>query len=144
MGIIVVAVDGSPSSERAVRWCADHAAALGATVLAVHAVDTGGIGTFMALDPALPAAVATDDDRSRLAEVVEHEWCKPLADAGVEYHVIVADGRPTAVLKEIGQRERVELVVTGHRGRGGVTELLLGSTSNQLAHHLNRPLLIVP
>ena len=30
------------------------------------------------------------------------------------------------------------------RGRGGFAELLLGSTSHQLTHHVDRPLVIVP
>ena len=40
--------------------------------------------------------------------------------------------------------ESADLVVTGRRGRGGFAELVLGSTSYSLVHHLNRPLTIVP
>jgi nucleotide-binding universal stress UspA family protein len=36
---IIVGVDGSAHSARAVQWCADHAAALDAEVVAVHALD---------------------------------------------------------------------------------------------------------
>ena len=41
-------------------------------------------------------------------------------------------------------RRDADLVVTGKRGRGGFAELLLGSTSHVLSHHLDRPLVIVP
>jgi nucleotide-binding universal stress UspA family protein len=48
------------------------------------------------------------------------------------------------MLIEIARTEGAELVVTGRRGRGGFAELLLGSTSHQLTHHVDRPLVIVP
>ena len=137
---IVVGVDGSDHSTRAVQWCADHAAALDAEVIVVHVIDAPVyLGTSGVPIPAL-----SPEQRQDLHDLVGGEWCKPLADAGVPYRVELRDGSPTIAIMRAAESERAELVVTGRRGRGGFAELVLGSTSHQLSHHLDRPLVIVP
>jgi nucleotide-binding universal stress UspA family protein len=139
---IMIAVDGSESAGRAVSWVAEHAGALGAEVVAVHAVDQPAY--LMSAFNYYPVAPITDEGRDAIAEVAEREWCAPLTKREVPVRVVLRDGAPATVLLELANEERPDLVVTGQRGLGGFAELLLGSTSHQLAHHLDRPLLIVP
>jgi nucleotide-binding universal stress UspA family protein len=56
----------------------------------------------------------------------------------------MVDGPPSAAIIKVAADEQADLVVVGRRGRGGFSELLLGSVSHQLAHHVGRPLVIVP
>jgi len=86
----------------------------------------------------------SEDDRAQLEDVITREWCKPLASAGVRFRVELKDGSAAAVLLHAADEEDADLVVTGRRGRRGFAELLLGSTSHQVSHHLTRPVLIVP
>jgi nucleotide-binding universal stress UspA family protein len=137
---IIVGVDGSEHSIRAVQWCAAHAAELDAEVIAVHVIDT----LVYLRNSELPIPPLLPQQREELHDLVTRDWCKPLADAGVSYRVTVMDGRPSVALMRAAQTENAELVVTGRRGRGGFAELLLGSTSHELTHHLDRPLVIVP
>jgi len=138
---IVVGVDGSPQSERAVAWCASHASALDATVVVVHANEIP-VAIPMGAYYAYPGL--TPEQRDELRDVVSRDWCKPLADAGVMFRVIMTEGPPAASIMETASAEQADLVVVGRRGRGGFAELVLGSTSHQLSHHLDRPLVIVP
>lgn len=138
----VLAVDGSEHSEQAARWCAQYANALGAEVVAVHALETPvyatpGVGY-------MPVRAYSEEERDELAQVVRTQWCAPLVEAGIDVRVIVVEGTPSQTVIEIARSENADLVVTGRRGRGGFAELLLGSTSHQLSHHLDRPLVIVP
>jgi len=139
---IVVGVDGSAGSARAIGWCAAHAPELGAEVIAVHALEMPVFAT--SLDPLAPPPVWRPEDRARIDTVVSTEWCKPLTDAAVTFRTVVLDGYPPKVIIDVAAREGADLVVTGRRGIGGFKELLLGSTSNHLSHHLRCPLLIVP
>ena len=141
---IVVGVDGSDHSERAVAWCADHAKALDAQVVAVYAMEPAFYGGYSGLVAmSLPIAM-TADQRLAIKEVVTENWCKALASAGVSFLVRVEDGSPSATLIRVASEVDANLVVTGRRGHGGFAELLLGSTTHQLSHHLNRPHVIVP
>ena len=138
---IVVGVDGSEGSQRAVAWCAEHAPGFGARVIAVHALEVPV--SAWRLDVYAPPAY-TDEERERIDETVREKWCKPLADADISFEAMVIDGYPATVIIEAAYREKADLVVTGRRGRSAFKEMLLGSTSHPLSHHLNRPLLIIP
>jgi nucleotide-binding universal stress UspA family protein len=138
---MLVGVDGSESSARAVEWCATHAPGLHAEVVAAYAVETivcppDPFG-YAAMPPPRP-------DPDELRRRIDQEWCTPLTRAGVPCRVVVEDGPASLALIAAAQREGADLVVVGRRGRGGFAELLLGSTSHALSHHLDRPLVIVP
>jgi nucleotide-binding universal stress UspA family protein len=139
---IIVGVDGSSSSARAVEWCAAHAATMGAEVVAVHSIEI----PVYAGSPLgyVPRPVPAEPDRDELRDVIEREWCAPLSKVGVLFRVELMDGTPTHAIMAAAEHESADLVVTGRRGRGGFAELVLGSTSHQLSHHLDRPLVIVP
>jgi nucleotide-binding universal stress UspA family protein len=133
---IVVGVDGSENAERAVKWCAEHAAALDAEVVAVYVVDLGA--DCAVVIPPIPA-----EERDEMRNRVARDWCKALADAGVAYRAELTDGNPARALMKVARREDANLIVTGRRG-GGFAKLILGSTTDQLAHHLDRVLVIIP
>ena len=139
---IIVGVDGSPSSARAVEWCAAHAAALEAEVVVVYSIEM----PLYAGSPFgyVPVPVPSEPDREELHDVIQREWCAPLSKANVPFRVVLSDGTPAPAIIAVAKKEAADLVVTGRRGRGGFAELLLGSTSHALSHHLERPLLIIP
>jgi nucleotide-binding universal stress UspA family protein len=138
---IVLGVDGSEHSARAVRWTAEHAASLDADVVVVHAVELPVTAT--AAPYPLPSLM-TPQERTQLETLVASEWCAPLATRGVPFRVVLKDGNAARAVIDVANEENADLVVTGRRGRGGFAELLLGSTGHHLSHHLGRPLLLVP
>jgi nucleotide-binding universal stress UspA family protein len=142
---MVLALDESEHAVRATRWCADHAGALGADVVVVHALDITyvfGFGSPLALAP--PPPPYSESRIEEVRDVIARDWCKPLADAGVSFRVVVDEGRPAELVREAARRAQADLVVCGRRGRGGVAEFFLGSVSHELSHHLDVPLVIVP
>ena len=137
---IVVGVDGSEVSLRAVAWCAKYAGALGAEVIAVHAVE---LPVYPSTVGFIPMPVYMPADREKLEKVLVDEWSEPLARANVPFRTVLEEGNPTEVIRETAEAEDADLVVVGRRGLGGFGELLLGSTSHALSHHLKRPILIL-
>jgi nucleotide-binding universal stress UspA family protein len=143
---IIVGVDGSEASSRALAWCATNAKALGAEVVAAFAVDLpiyAATGFGFAPIPA-PLPELSESERERLHKRITDEWCASLKKAGVQFRTAVIDGSPAMAIMALADKEHADLVVVGRRGHGGFAELLLGSTAHHLSHHLDRPLVIVP
>ena len=134
---IVVGVDGSEASGRAVGWAARLAGALGGEVVVVHA---------LGLVHRRPSGetVASDTHRDEIRAELEHAWCAPLRNAGVAYRSELREGNPVTVLLEAADATDASLIVVGSRGLGGFPGLQLGSTSAQVAQHARRPVVIVP
>jgi nucleotide-binding universal stress UspA family protein len=141
MSTIVVGVDGSASARAALRFAFEEARIRGArlrVVAAWHVPLTVYEGAYVPMDPSLGEELETNT-----REAVE----SALADAGdvaadVDFDTIVREGQAATVLLE--EAEHADLLVLGSRGLGGFRGLLLGSVSQQCAHHASCPVVIVP
>lgn len=132
---VVVGIDGSANSGRALSVALRAADRLDAELHVVHAV-----GLTAEIDGRhLPSV----DHRDELSAAIE-AWCAPLADAGVTFDTELVDGPPVDVLLRTAKRLDAELIVVGRRGAGGRPELLLGSTAHQVVEHAHVPVLVVP
>ncbi len=134
---IVVGVDGSENSLAAVEWAAGMAALVDAEVVAVHAL---GLLEPLGADDSVP----TFPHRDEIRDLFERVWCAPLDTAGVRTRRLLTDGSAVPVLLDVARELDADLIVVGSRGLGGYPELLLGSTSTQVAQNADRPVTIVP
>ncbi len=135
---IVVGIDGSATSQRALQWAADLATSTQCEVIAVHALTL-----LERLDPH-SEPVPAGPHRAEIIERFENEWCAPLDTTSVRSRRLALDGPPVMALLRAVEEESADLIVVGSRGVGGFSELLLGSTSTQLAQHAPVPVTIVP
>jgi nucleotide-binding universal stress UspA family protein len=133
---IVVGVDGSANSLAAVEWAAGMASLVAAEVIAVHAM--GLLESLGSGDP-----VPSFPHRGEIQEAFEATWCQPLRAAGVRYQCQLRDGSAVPVLLAVSDEVGADLIVVGSRGLGGYPELLLGSTSTQVAQNAHTPVTIV-
>jgi nucleotide-binding universal stress UspA family protein len=78
------------------------------------------------------------------AKEVSEAVTNRLNNAGVDATSTVEHGHAGKVICETAEREDVDEIVMGRRGRGTATELLLGSTSRYVIHHTDRPITVVP
>ncbi len=134
---ILVGFDGSENARRALEWATDLAAALDAELVVAHAV-----GLIPRDDHGQPAP--TGAPREALEQHFEATWSQWLRAAGVRFQLAVHDGAPVDVLLALSEDLSADLIVIGRRGAGGAPDLLLGSTSTQVARHATVPVVIVP
>jgi nucleotide-binding universal stress UspA family protein len=138
---IVVGLDGSSGSARALDWAIAIAKPLDAEIVAVHVFQ---------LVPSVPAVYGlapvpfSDEWQQQLRTEFEKEWCAPLRTSGIAYRAIFEMGSPAPTLIGVAQREQADLIVTGTRGLGGFKELMLGSVSHQLVLHATVPVVVIP
>jgi nucleotide-binding universal stress UspA family protein len=138
MSGIVVGVDGSPHSQKALDWAMTEAALrnvhLTALAVAPAAASIWGItGQFS------PSQETVDKVSHAAQEVVD----KAVSRQGyqdVSVHAVA--GVPADELVKASQD--ADLLVVAARGAGGFARLRMGSVSNQVSHHATCPVVIVP
>jgi nucleotide-binding universal stress UspA family protein len=142
MGVIIVGVDHSAGAEEALRFAFEEAQLRRSTLRAVHAWQFGYIGA-PSLEGSVPVLGAElDEHRSAAGAVLDAMVREAIPEAGdVEIERRVIEGAAAAVLVE--ESRGADLLVVGSRGHGGFAQLLLGSVSQQCAHHAECPVVIV-
>jgi nucleotide-binding universal stress UspA family protein len=138
-GPVVIGVDGSRTSERALGVAFDEATWRGVPLVAVHSWSDADYLSTLPEEYALIEQEPADEEQRRVLAEGLAGWQDKYPDVQVE-RVVVKD-RPRRQLLEWAARS--QLVVVGSRGRGGFTGMLLGSTSQALIHHAGCPVLIV-
>jgi nucleotide-binding universal stress UspA family protein len=135
---VVVGVDGSGASQRALQWAIDHARARQLPVVAVHAWHLPYVGGDFATPWIDPDDLATGADRFLREQLARVDTTGLVAP--VECRAI--PDRAGAALVEASSL--ASLVVVGSRGHGQLTNAILGSVSDQVAHHATSPVIVVP
>ncbi len=133
---IVVGVDGSESSKRALRWAADQAKLTGAQL---KVVTTWEYPPTLGWAPPYPSDFDPEQDaRKALQETVDSVLG---ADPGVAVEISVTEGHPAYVLVQAAGE--AALLVVGSRGHGAFAGMLLGSVSEYCAAHSPCPVVVV-
>ena len=136
---VVVGVDGSETARRALAWALEEGRARQAEVEVVNAWHPPYVGAYPYDPAALDLEVFEQGARDLVAEMLDGQDVTGLpAPPKV---TVVSD---TAAQAVITAAAGADLIVIGSRGRGGFKGLLLGSVSQQVAHHAPCPVVVVP
>lgn len=139
---IIVGIDGSDHSRRALEWAVREAAIrqVPLTVITVHQV-ASSIWTGHGVPYPGDHELAVQAGKS-----AQEETDQVLAQAGdsrpPEVAVKAVSGLPAEQL--LAAAKDADMLVMGSRGTGGFSRLLLGSVSSQVAHHASCPVVIIP
>jgi nucleotide-binding universal stress UspA family protein len=135
---IVCGVDGSESSQRALRWAVGQAALIGAAVRAVIAWEFPAFSTWEG--GPLPPDDFSQDAKNSLDESVD-EIEREAQTPQVRIDREVRHGHSAQALLEAA--DGAELLVVGSRGHGTFYSALLGSVSQRCAVYARCPVVIV-
>ncbi|GAA4836152.1 universal stress protein [Luteimicrobium xylanilyticum] len=136
---VIAGVDGSPTSEAALRHAADLAQLWNCELVAVAGVPiASGAGVLAWLPASVDHEQVLADATANLDRVIER-----LVEQrpGLDVRRIVLDGTGAELLVEFSQA--ADVIVVGSRGRGGFSGMLLGSTSQAVLHHAQCPVMVV-
>jgi nucleotide-binding universal stress UspA family protein len=134
-GRILLAVDGSEPSNRAVAVTSDLARRTQAEVLVLHVREQ---------EPGRVGAVAPPHDDA--AEETLDEAVRSLKDAGVSARgevMAAVFGRAARIILEEANDFGADLVVLGSRGLSDLAGLVLGSVTHKVLHLAHCPVLVV-
>jgi nucleotide-binding universal stress UspA family protein len=132
---IVVAVDGSPRSEKTIPVAVDLARRYEASVTVVHVREYDRYeGSDVDLGPPIPAD-----------ELVERA-VKVFREAGVDASGIirrVSPGRTAEQIVEAAEQSHAGLIILGTRGMTELKSLFLGGVATKVVHQAACPVLLV-
>ena len=143
---VVVAVDGSASSQVAVRWAARDAAMRHVALTVVHVAPSLAAPASMWGWPAgrIPEEVLEIQENEARRVISEAINVAKDDGAGGDRPEIDSElffGSPVPTLVDLSKE--AQMVVVGCRGRTGRHRRLLGSVSTGLIHHAHRPVAVI-
>jgi nucleotide-binding universal stress UspA family protein len=133
-GGIIAGYDGSAGSEHALSWAAREARSRKVMLTVCHACAPG----FAVLGSEPDVGLARRDGERVIADGLRQ--AKDLMGSG-KVRPLLISGRPTEVLCE--RSDDADMIIVGSRGRGGISGMLLGSVSWQVAAHAHCPVVVV-
>jgi nucleotide-binding universal stress UspA family protein len=138
---IVVGVDGSDSSRKALRWAYDEAAHHSASIIAVSTWHPPALPMTPPYGSLPPDGYAEQPRQDALDLLERFVSDLDVREPAVAVSTAVEEGNPAEVLIE--RSKDADLVVVGSRGHGGFKGMLLGSVSQHLVAHAECPVVVV-
>ena len=144
---IVVGIDGSDASERALRMACAIASQFGAALSVIHtpreetvnyaaeAISGFYVGVGMGQQELLMEAAE---------KLIEKAQAIVQAEGVATSDVVIGHGDPAADVLDVATSTNADLIVTGRRGLGDLGALVLGSTSHQISKNAKCACLTVP
>ena len=150
---ILVPLDGSENSEKALEKAVQIAKRFGGKLTLLHAYLASvqpvmmpePTGLSSPIVPVLTAAEVSrvvDAARSAGKRILEDGAAKALSD-GVQVEKLLVEGHAVREIVRTAKEGRYDLVVIGARGMSRIKELFLGSVTDGVVHHALCPVLVV-
>jgi nucleotide-binding universal stress UspA family protein len=140
---ILVAIDGSEISMSTVDCAIQMAKKHNSQVIALHIIKIH-IATAYLLAPSDTLRQLNNKDNQELIK-----WFEPIETKAKENNVKLKTEVVESIMSEVGaivtyaERENVDLIVIGSRGRSGFKKMLLGSTASGVVTYATCPVLVV-
>jgi nucleotide-binding universal stress UspA family protein len=146
MSGIIVGIDGSRFSRRALEWGMNEAAIRHApiTVVTVYQTAPGFWGSAVSYPDGRARAERGRVERARAAaqEAADKELARLGDDRPLSVTVKAVNGDPGEEILDAARD--ADMIVVGARGAGGFARLLMGSVSTHLTYHARCPVVVIP
>ena len=133
---ILVPVDGSEGSDKAVAKAIGIAEVCGAKLYFIYVANINQLAINAALSNAILTAV------TKAGEIIV-ERAENMVPSGIEKKSFSETGSPAAVILEFEEKLSADLIVMGSRGLGFVKGVLLGSVSQYIMERSKCPVLVI-
>jgi len=136
---ILVPVDGSENSLRALDQAIFIAKSTGAQITAIHVIErppTIYVESQKLLDDLL------SNYRKESTKILD--GCKEMArKSGIALETVIAEGDAASSIAGYAEQGGFDLVILGSRGLGKLKEMMMGSTSSKVLHQAKCSVMVV-
>lgn len=143
MDQIVVGVDTSDTSRRAVEFAAARAREYDAGLIVVHVIPWSPF-SFNTPTENEERHQRKEAETAAAREQVTDPVVAALADVDVPVEVVIRHGHPGETLGEIAEEHKAVHIVVGRTGDSAMRERFFGSTASRLVHSAPVPVTVVP
>jgi nucleotide-binding universal stress UspA family protein len=137
-GVIVVGIDGSPSSWDAFDWAVGESTRLHADLIAVHVQQA--LDPFVAIGAPF-AYVESKEAADLVAEELYNDARRRAHELGVKITLIAGSGDTAVLLAQVAQSLKADLIVVGKSTK--ILHHLGGSIGRRLIFSQNAPAIVV-
>jgi nucleotide-binding universal stress UspA family protein len=137
---ILVPVNDSQAAERTIEAIIANKERFPVTLTLLHVVDVNKLAYRMIPDFQVEMV---QEKAMAVGETVLGRIKEKFNLAGISTITRLEAGAPREVISRIANEEEFTLLVIGRRGMGEIRDVLFGSVSNHVLHHVNCPVLLV-
>lgn len=142
---ILIATDGSKFSQNAVLQGMELAKLVGAKVYVLYVLDKNAY-----LLPTFETPIYLGSKWDVMEETLRQEgdnaiqYAKDVArNKGINFEGVVIEGNPANAILEFAEQKKVNLIIMGTLGKGGLERFLLGSVTDKVVRHSKSSVLVV-
>ena len=143
---ILIGLDGSGAANKALEYALDIAEKFSAEILLVAVIPKIHL-PFISVGPASPPPTLVNfsvDLKKSHQDVLTHAIEKiKKENPSLKVTTVLTEGNAADIIIDKAKEEKVDLIVVGSRGLGGLSRFFLGSVSHKIAHSCECPVLIV-
>lgn len=134
---ILMAHDGSKSSEKALKKALQVAETFGSSLTVLSVIPELYLTELMALDRARILDTMTKETREMMEKIkAKSEHLKSLK-------TVIRQGDPADEILKTAEKIKADVIITGSHGRHGAQRFLLGSVSSKIVDHAECDVLVV-
>ncbi|HSB30977.1 MAG TPA: universal stress protein [Candidatus Sulfobium mesophilum] len=134
---ILMAHDGSKSSEKALKKALQVAETFGSSLTILSVIPELYLTELMALDRARILDTMTKETREMMEKIkAKSKHLKSLK-------TVIRQGDPADEILKTAEKIKADVIITGSHGRHGAQRFLLGSVSSKIVDHAECDVLVV-
>ncbi|MCL6525317.1 universal stress protein [Meiothermus granaticius] len=137
---ILMPTDGSECSQKAIDEGLQVAKAMGAQVTFLYAVED--ISSALWISPeSVPYGLQLVEDLKRVGQEALEKARQAAQGVGIAAETKLVEGKPVEAILE--EAKNHDLIVMGTHGRSGLDRFMLGSVTEGVLHHCEKPVLVL-
>ena len=142
---ILVPLDGSEYSRKALEYAAIMAKGFNSKLIALYVLPSS-IRYNLFLNEENSEINSSFNQIIQVSYIEAQNWLKDMAkkiDIGIVTEVVIAEESIVSVIIEYAERESIDLIIMGTKGRTGLKKLLLGSVASGVVTYAHCPVLVI-
>ena len=141
--VILLAIDGSDGSKRALNHVRRRAELGGAKVVVAYVIEWSPY-SFNTPEENAERHSRRESEIAKAHDSVVGPALSYLNEGGIEVESVVLHGNPSETLIQIAKDNNAAQIVIGRRGQSGLKSLIFGSVAGNLIQTAPVPVMVVP